>query len=84
MGANVEEIYATAIRPLPREDKLRIATLILEEVTGTGTSAQRKRTGGDITKFFGRYQGGDPQGSDNAKIEADLARAYTDNHEEES
>lgn len=38
---------------------------------------------GDITKFFGMYKGGDPNGSDNEKIDADLARAYADNHETE-
>jgi len=83
MQANIEEIYATAIRPLDREDKLRIATLILEEISQTGTSEKRQRTGGDITRFFGMYKGGDPHDSDNEKIDADLARAYADNHEEE-
>ena len=33
MAIDIQEIYATAIRPLPDKEKLRLATLILEEVT---------------------------------------------------
>ncbi len=30
----------------------------------------------DITQFFGMWSGGDPHGSDNERIDADLAREY--------
>ena len=43
----------------------------------------RPKRNGDIRKFFGLYKGGDPNGSDNEQIDADLARAYADNHEHE-
>lgn len=79
MQANLQEIYATTIRPLPDDEKLQIATLILEEVTrksnATGGSEKPKRKG-DITKFFGMWKGGAANDSDNDKIDADLARAY--------
>ena len=39
---------------------------------------------GDITKFFGMFDSGDPDSSDNERIDADLAREYGDNHEDES
>lgn len=39
---------------------------------------------GDITKFFGMFDSGDPASSDNERIDADLAREYGDNHEDES
>ncbi|MFN0120279.1 MAG: hypothetical protein ACKV2V_07235 [Blastocatellia bacterium] len=87
MEANIQEIYTTAIHPLTSEEKLRIATLILEEVTGqsrgngVGESAGRP---GDITRFFGAWKGGSPDGSDNEMIDADLARALAGEIEEQN
>lgn len=86
MQANIQEIYANTIRPLTDDEKLRIATLVLEEVTSkspaTGTSPTPQRTGG-IAELFGSWQGGDPNGSDNERIDADLAREYASSHEDE-
>lgn len=79
----VQEIYTKTIRPLPDNEKLEIATIILEEVTKKDKAAKHKQKGGDITKFFGMHKGGDPNGSNNEKIDADLARAYADAHEDE-
>ena len=42
MQSNIQEIYATAIRPLPDDEKLQIATLILEEVNGKSLRAKRQ------------------------------------------
>ena len=36
---------------------------------------------GDVSKYFGTFDSGDPRSADNDKIDADLARAYSDNHE---
>ncbi len=87
MRTDIQEIYATAIRPLPDEEKLQIATLILEDVTKKNVSGgepkKRKRKDGDITKFFGAVSLGHATGSDNESIDADLARSYADNHENE-
>ncbi len=82
MSANIREIYTTTIRPLPDKEKLEIATIILEEVTGKGHTEKPKRTG-DISKYIGMFNTGDPDGSDNEKIDADLARAYSDDHEDQ-
>jgi len=44
----------------------------------------RKAKGkGDITKFFGIFDSGDPHSADNDRIDADLAREYGSNHEDE-
>lgn len=86
MQADIQEIYQQTIRPLSEQEKLQLAALILNELSHepTGAEAQEKpKRKGDITKFFGMYKGGDPQGPDNKKIDADLARAYADNHENE-
>lgn len=79
MQADIQEIFATTIRPLSKDEKLRLATLILEEVTGQAPvkgERQAPEPKGDITKFFGTLKGGAPNGSDNEAIDADLAREY--------
>ncbi|MFN0279481.1 MAG: hypothetical protein ACKVRN_12930 [Pyrinomonadaceae bacterium] len=35
---------------------------------------------GNIRKYFGMVNSGDPNSADNDKIDADLASAYADNH----
>lgn len=79
MQSNLQEIYATTIEPLSKEEQLRLAILVLEKVAGrtlsNGESLEPKRQG-DITKFFGFWKGGSADDSDNEKIDADLARAY--------
>jgi len=87
MQANIQEIYQRTIRPLSEQEKLQLAALILNEISRapSGAEAQAKpKPKGDITKFFGTYKGDDPDGSDNEKIDADLARAYADDHENEN
>jgi len=79
MQADIQEIYANTIRPLTSDDKLRLATLILEEVTGEAPGKGEGRAPepeGDITKLFGTLKGSSPNGSDNETIDADLAREY--------
>lgn len=84
MATDIQEIYASAIRPLPDSEKLKLAALILEKVTrqesADGAPERPPRTG-DITRFFGMFKSGDPDASDNERIDADLARAYADTHE---
>ncbi len=79
MQANLQEIYTSTIRPLTNDEKLRLATLILEEVTGTvpvNGVPETPEPKGDITKFFGTWDSGTLNGSDNEAIDADLAREY--------
>ncbi|MGH9945118.1 MAG: hypothetical protein ACRD9R_22435 [Pyrinomonadaceae bacterium] len=87
MQADIREIYQQTIRSLSEQEKLQLAALILNDISRApgGDEAQATPTRqGDITKFFGTAQGGDPQGPDNEKIDADLARAYAGNHENEN
>jgi hypothetical protein len=80
--STVQEIYTKTIRPLPDNEKLEIATIILEEVTKRDRTQKGKR-GGDISKYIGMFDTGGPNSADNEKIDADLARAYADDHEDE-
>ncbi len=79
MTTDIQEFYQKTILPLSEKDQLKLASLILKRVTEKKETPQKK---GDITKYFGVYKGGDPNGSDNEQIDADLAHAYSDNHEE--
>jgi hypothetical protein len=83
MSTTVEQIYSKTIRPLPDSEKLEIASKILDEVTKKGRNGELRRKGGDISKFIGMFNSGDPDFADNERIDADLARAYADTHEDE-
>lgn len=80
MQSDIQEIYQKSILPLPENEQLKLASLILEKVTKKNES-QKPRREGDISKLFGMYKDGDPDGSDNEKIDADLARAYLEDYE---
>ncbi len=42
----------------------------------------KTKSKGSIRELFGKGKSGDPNGSDNNRIDADLARSYLDTHEE--
>lgn len=81
MQNDIQEIYQTTILPLPEKEQLKLASLILEKVTKEDAAEQPTRKG-DITKFFGMFDTGDPDGSGNEKIDADLNRYYLEDYEQ--
>lgn len=80
MQSDIQEIYQKSILPLPENEQLKLASLILEKVTKNNKSEKPKRKG-DIGKLFGMFDTGDPDSADNEKIDADLARAYLEDYE---
>lgn len=80
MQTDIQEIYQKTILPLPEKEQLKLASLILEKVTKE-TESDKPTRKGDITKFFGMFDTGDPDGSDNDKIDADLTRYYLEDAE---
>jgi hypothetical protein len=48
-----------------------------------GLEPKKNGLTGGIREMFGTWSSGDPHSADNDKIDADLARAYADNHEDE-
>jgi len=80
MQTDIQEIYQTTILPLPEKEQLKLASMILEKVTKENEDEQPSRKG-DITKFFGMFDSGDPDSSDNEKIDTDLARYYLEDYE---
>lgn len=80
MQTDIQEIYQKTILPLPEKEQLKLASLILEKVAKK-VEAEKPKRKGDITEFSGMFKDSDPNGSDNEKIDADLARAYLEDYE---
>lgn len=81
MEDSVQDFYRRNVRPMAEEERKQLAALILNELS-CETHEKPKRKG-DITKFFAMFDSGDPNSADNERIDADLARAYADNHEDQ-
>jgi hypothetical protein len=89
MATSIQEIYTTSIRPLKENEKLQLATLILEEVTQLRRRKQlsdeekvlaRRR----LRQFAGGVSSGNPNSSDNEQIDRDLALECLNPHEDNS
>lgn len=85
MMTNAQEIYTQAVRPLPTQERLRLAALILNELSQMpALNNAPPRKGEKLSDLFGAARLGYPTGADNESIDADLAREYANNHEDES
>ena len=49
----------------------------------TGSNGGRKKKTGNVMRFFGTFDSGDPRSADNDKIDRDLAESYLDTHDPE-
>jgi hypothetical protein len=82
MEDHVQDFYRRNVRPMSEEERKQLAALILNELPAD--KAKKRERKGDIRKFFGIFDSGDPNSADNERIDADLAREYGSNHEDES
>jgi len=90
MSSNIQQIYQRTILPLSERERLQLAALIITDLsrrapttdnfTSEGESSKRK---GGIREMFGTWSSGNSKSADNEQIEADLSKAYADNHEGE-
>lgn len=86
MQTNVSEFYAQNVLPLSEDERLKLAALIIGDLSDgreTKGASEKTKRNGDITKFFGMFDSGNPDSSNNEQIDRDLARAYADDHEDE-
>lgn len=83
MQENIQDIYRQNILPLPDNEKLKLASLILEKVAKKDNNGGKTETKRSIRDLFGKGHSGDSNGADNEKIDADLASTYLDTHEDE-
>ncbi|MCY7346721.1 MAG: hypothetical protein LH614_10950 [Pyrinomonadaceae bacterium] len=83
MQSNIQEVYRERILPLDEKERLKLAALIISDISNKPeTNGETKSTGG-IREMFGSWSSGNPSSSDNERIDADLARAYADTHDDE-
>lgn len=75
MNPDLNTVLDAAMKLPPVQRRELIVRLQIAE-------APQKR--GDVTKFFGTFNSGDPRSADNDKIDADLANEYFDAHEPEN
>ncbi len=82
MQTNIQEFYRQNILPLPDAEQLKLASLILEKVTKRDNGGTTKNKG-SVRELFGSVSLGYATGADNESIDADLAKAYLDTHEDQ-
>lgn len=83
MQRSIKEVYREQILPLNEKDRLKLAALIISDISNKPeTNGETKNIGG-IREMFGSVSLGHPTGSDNESIDADLAREYGSTHEGE-
>jgi hypothetical protein len=85
----VQEIYAASIRPLGESERLRIAALILEEITQSRqdkqvSDAEKTLARQRLRQFAGSVGSGNANSSDNEQIDKDLALESLNAREDES
>jgi hypothetical protein len=81
----LQEIYSHAILPLSEEDRLKLAEMIVRDIRTRGSVEGRR---GALRSAFGTWKGRSPalvEDNDldhNEKIDLDLARSYSDTHDD--
>lgn len=83
MQSNVQEVYREQILPLDEKDRLKLAALIINDISNKSETNGETKNSGGIREMFGTWSSGNPNSSDNEQIDADLARAYADTHDDE-
>ncbi|NOT49199.1 MAG: hypothetical protein HOP17_15830 [Acidobacteria bacterium] len=75
MNLDLNTVLDAAMRlPLYQQKEL------ITRLEQNGGRSPKKKTG-DVRKFIGIFDSGDPRSADNDKIDADLAASYLDTHE---
>ncbi len=83
MQSNIQEVYREQILPLDEKERLKLAALIINDISNQPETNGEAKSAGDIREMFGTWSSGNPQSSDNEQIDADLAKAYADTHDNE-
>ena len=83
MQNTIQEVYREKILPLSEKDRLKLAALIINDISNKPETNGEAKTTDGIREMFGTWSSGNPHSSDNERIDADLARAYADTHDDE-
>ncbi len=74
MQNNIKEVYREQILPLGEKERLKLATLIISEISNKPETNDETKSAGGIREMFGSVSLGHSIGSDNESIDDDLAR----------
>lgn len=83
MQSNIQEVYRKQILPLDEKERLKLAALIISDISNKPETNGESKNVGNIREMFGSVSLGNPTGSDNERIDADLGREYGSTHEDE-
>lgn len=83
MESTIQEVYRERILPLDEKDRLKLAALIISDISNKPETNGDTKSAGGIREMFGSWSSGNPSSSDNEQIDADLAKAYADTHDDE-
>jgi hypothetical protein len=83
MQSSIQEVYREQILPLDERERLKLAALIVNDISNKSETNGETKTTGGIRELFGSVSLGHPTGSDNESIDADLGREYGSAHEDE-
>lgn len=82
MSINVQEIYQQTVL-LPVRERLELIALVINDLRQP-PKVEPKPKGKKLSDLFGAASLGYATGLENEQIDADLARAYADTHEDGS
>ena len=83
MPSTIQEVYREQILPFDERERLKLAALIINDISNKPETNGSAESNGGIREMFGSWSSGNPHSSDNEQIDADLARAYADTHDDE-
>ncbi len=90
MQTTIQEIYKQHILPMSEKERLKLAALIINDISNKPETNGDKKKSGGIREMFGTWEGKEITYEEyknldhNERIDFDLARAYADNHEDEN
>ena len=83
MQNNIQEVYREQILPLGEKERLKLAALIINDISNQTENDGEKKGAGGIRELFGSVSLGFATGLDNEKIDEDLGNEYGATHEDE-
>ena len=83
MQSTIQEVYREQILAFNEKDRLKLAALIISDISNQPETNGEPKNAGGIREMFGSWSSGNPHSSDNEQIDADLARAYADSHDDD-
>jgi len=83
MPSTIQKVYREQILPLDEKERLKLAALIINDISNKPETNGEAKSAGGNREMFGTWSSGNPHSSDNEQIDADLAREYSSTHEDE-